>query len=134
MTVVCFRCYSESIEANFKLTIDKSDKSSDTAADGRSCPLTFQHFFFCFHINHIPFFFSSSLVGIRVLHPVLGESGIPAQHCQKVHRPEVCPTGESVCSKCLQFIRLTRFFLHIFFPLCVSFASTFFSYSLPLGL
>lgn len=33
-------------------------------------------------------------VGIRVLHPVLGESGIPAQHCQKVHRPEVCPTGE----------------------------------------
>lgn len=35
-------------------------------------------------------------VGIRVLHPLLGESGIPAQHCQKVHRPEVCPTGESV--------------------------------------
>lgn len=33
-------------------------------------------------------------VGIRVFHPLLGESGIPAQHCQKVHRPEVCPTGE----------------------------------------
>lgn len=35
-----------------------------------------------------------SPVGIRVLHPFLGESGIPAQHCQKVHRPEVCPAGE----------------------------------------
>lgn len=38
--------------------------------------------------------FFPSPVGIRVLHSVLGESGIPAQHCQKVHRPEVCPTGE----------------------------------------
>lgn len=43
-----------------------------------------------------PPWFLPSPVGIRVLHPFLGESGIPAQHCQKVHRPEVCPTGASV--------------------------------------
>lgn len=45
------------------------------------------------HMNSLSTAFLSP-VGIRVLHSVLGESGIPAQHCQKVHRPEVCPTGE----------------------------------------
>lgn len=60
------------------------------------------------------FFFFFSLVGLRVLHPVLGESGIPAQHCQKVHRPEVCPTGESQS-------RSAGFFRSHVPPLCVSF-------------
>lgn len=33
--------------------------------------------------------------GVRVLHSLSGESGVPAQHCQKVYRPEICLTGES---------------------------------------
>lgn len=41
-------------------------------------------------------------VGVRVLHSLSRESGVPAQHCQKVYRPEICLTGESQTAKPLK--------------------------------
>lgn len=58
-----------------------------------------------------------SPVGIRVLHSVLGESGIPAQHCQKVHRPEVCPTGEL-----LSHLQNSAFLLHHLLTVSLAFS------------
>lgn len=64
-----------------------------------------------------------SPVGIRVLHSVLGESGIPAQHCQKVHRPEVCPTGEL-----LRHLQNSAFLLHHLLYCQFSFFISFFAF------
>lgn len=56
-----------------------------------------------------------SSAGVRVLHPLSGESGVPAQHCQKVYRPEICLTGESAASKPADVI-VMMYFLSLICP------------------